>query len=349
MNLKNTVGVVACVCSLILMAACQSKAPVVDHVKTFHVGPAMKEGVGVGPMTCLMVKQAPDSEYQMFYSPIKGFDYVPGFEYELNVAVTERENVPADASKYVYELVEVVSKKPAGVAIDSTAWALSSYLSVSGTMDPRVEKSIVNMKIADGKVTGNAGANRFFGDCEVDGSSIRISATGSTMMMGTPEVMAQENQFLKLLQDSVDYLIVGEELRLRNGDGKVVLMLVPAIEPGLTSIVWKVTGVNNGKGGVVSMLAGTEITAKFDADGTLSGNAGCNDYSGKYEDEGEMLKIGPVGQTRKISNSPEGIMEQESNYLQALEQVSKYRIDGKSLELRSESGSLQVKFVQEGM
>ena len=152
----------------------------------------------------------------MFYSPIKGFDYVPGFEYELNVAVTERENVPADASKYVYELVEVVSKKAAGVAIDSTVWELSSYLSVSGTMDPRVEKSIVNMKIADGKVTGNAGANRFFGDCEVDGSSIRISATGSTMMMGTPEVMAQENQFLKLLQDSVDYLIVGEELRLRN-------------------------------------------------------------------------------------------------------------------------------------
>jgi heat shock protein HslJ len=249
----------------------------------------------------------------------------------------------------LYELVEVVSKKPAGVAIDSTAWALSSYLSVSGTMDPRVEKSIVYLKIADGKVAGNAGANRFFGGCEVDGSSIRISATGSTMMMGTPEVMAQENQFLKLLQDSVDYLIVGEELRLRNGDGKVVLTLVPAIEPGLTSKVWMATGVNNGKGGVVSILTGTEITATFDADGTLSGNAGCNNYSGRYETEDVTLKLGPIGQTRKISNKPEGIMEQEANYLQTLERVSKYRIDGKSLELRSESGSLQVKFVQEGM
>jgi heat shock protein HslJ len=347
-NLKNTAGVVGCFCAALLLVACKTPAPPAEAEGTIlYVGPAMADCVGVGPMTCLLVKDAHGDDYRMFYDPIEGFDYIPGYEYELRIEVTKRENVPADASALVYTLIEVVGKKKAGLAIDSTAWELSSYLSVSGTMDPRVEKSIVNMKIADGKVTGNAGANRFFGGCEVDGSSVRISATGSTMMMGTPEVMAQENQFLKLLQDSVDYLIVGEELRLRTGDGKVVLTLVPAIEPGLTANVWQATGVNNGKGGVASILAGSEITAVFDADGTLSGNAGCNDYSGKYEEEGEMLKIGPVGQTRKLSNHPEGIMEQEANYLQALEQVSKYRIDGKVLELRSERGSLQVSFIQQ--
>jgi heat shock protein HslJ len=168
------------------------------------------------------------------------------------------------------------------------------------------------------------------------------------MMMGTPELMAQENQFLKHLKNSVDYMIVGEELRFRNADGQVVLKLRPAVEPGLTSSVWKATGVNNGKGGVVSILAGTEITATFDDTGRLSGNAGCNNYSGKVETEGEMLKVGSIAHTRKMGIEPEGIMDQEANYLQALERVSKYRIDGKTLELRSKSGSLQLRFVQAG-
>lgn len=344
MNLKNTMGAVGCFCAALLFVACKIQSPPAEAEGTIlYVGPAMADCVGVGPMTCLMVKDAPADDYRMFYSPIKGFDYVPGYEYELRVEVTKRENVPADASALVYTLIEVVGKKKAGIAIDSTAWALSSYLSVSGTMDPRVEKSIVNMKIANGKITGNAGANRFFGGCKVDGSLIRISATGSTMMMGTPELMAQENQFLKHLQESVDYMMVGEELRLRNAERQVVLKLVPAIEPGLTSNTWKATGVNNGKGGVVSILAGTEITATFDDTGTISGNAGCNNYTGKFEAKEEVLKIGTVAQTRKMG--PEGIMEQEANYLRALERVSTYRIDEGTLELRNERDSLQVKFV----
>lgn len=349
MNLKNRVGIVGCFCAALLFMACKTQASMTGADKILYVSPAMADCVGVGPMTCLMVKDAPDDDYRMFSDPIRGFDYVPGYEYELKVKVSEREKVPADVSKYIYELIEVVSKQPAGLAIDNTAWELSTYLSVSGTMEPRIGKSIVNMKIADGKVSGNAGANRYFGSCELDGSSIRITATGSTMIMGTPELMAQEQQFLKHLGNSADYMIVGEELRIRNADSKVAMKLVPVVEPGLTSNVWKATGINNGKGGVVSLLAGTEVTTRFDESGTVSGNSGCNTFRGTYEVDGESLKIGPLAGTRKIAAKPEGIMEQESNYLQALERVSKYRIiDGKSLELRSENGSLQAQFILKG-
>ncbi len=83
------------------------------EVKTYLVAPTMRDGMGVGPMTCLQVKTDPEAKYGMFYSSIKGFDYVPGFEYTIKVRVTERERVPMDASKYIYTLEEVVSKKPA--------------------------------------------------------------------------------------------------------------------------------------------------------------------------------------------------------------------------------------------
>jgi hypothetical protein len=39
-----------------------------------------------------------------------------------------------------------------------------------------------------------------------------------------------------------------------------------------------VTGYNNGKQAVVSVVIGSELTADFKADGNLGGSAGCNSY-----------------------------------------------------------------------
>jgi heat shock protein HslJ len=213
MNRKTLLSWAGFSCAAFLLSACQSTSNNQGSVKNLYVGPAMADGTGVGPMTCLMVKDTPDGKYGLFYSPIAGFDYVPGFEYVLEVKVTELDPVPADASKYEYTLMNMVFKAPAGLAIDSTAWKLSGYESVSGTMEPPVHNSTVNLRIGEGRVSGNAGANRFFGDCSLNGSRLTIKTVGSSMMMGTPELMAQENQFLKLLGESVDYQIVGKDLR----------------------------------------------------------------------------------------------------------------------------------------
>ncbi|MDF7800876.1 META domain-containing protein [Pontiellaceae bacterium B1224] len=346
MNWKMILKWTGFCCAALLLAACQSAPKNSDTVKNLYVGPAMADGTGVGPMTCLMVKDSPDGKYGLFYSPIAGFDYVPGFEYYLQVNVTERDPVPADASKKVYTLMNVVFKAPAGPAIDSTAWELTSYESVSGTMEPSVQNSMVNLRISAKGVSGNAGANRFFGDCTLDGTKLSIKTVGSSMMIGTPELMAQEDQFLKLLGESVDYQIVGKELRLRNADGKVVLTFKPLAEPTLTSNVWKATGINNGKGGVTSLVQGSEITIHFEDQGIVAGSAGCNAYSGGYESEGNEISLSPMSSTRKICSEPEGIMEQEAQFFQALEEVCTYSINEGRLELRDANGSLQAGFVK---
>ena len=228
--------------------------------------------------------------------------------------------------------------------LEGMVWEMMTYRSVNGTMNLKVHKSMVYMEIKDGTLSGNAGANRFFGGIEVDGSSITIFTTGSSMMMGTPELMAQEGQFLKLLQLSSRYQIVDDELRLQDEEGRVVLVFVPRVEPDLTANIWNATGVNNGRGGVTSVLQGSEITAEFSVEGRVSGSSGCNAYSGGYELEGKSIVFTPISGTRKMCAEPPGIMEQELNFLQALEKSGVYSIREGRLELRDAAGALQVSF-----
>ena len=51
---------------------------------------------------------------EFFYSSIDGFDYEPGYEYRLKIerfdAWPDRDEPPADASKYGYRLLEVIEK-----------------------------------------------------------------------------------------------------------------------------------------------------------------------------------------------------------------------------------------------
>lgn len=344
MNRKTALAVVG-FGMVLLGASCRTPESGGGVVKTLYIGPAMQDGVG--PMTCLMVKESPAAEYTLFGSPIIGFDFVPGFEYQLRVEVTERRPVGADVSKYVYTLKEIVSKQPAGLGLGSVVWEMTEYLSVSGAMTSRLDKSVVNLEITHAGIKGSAGANKFFGSVTLDGSQIGLTPAGSSMMMGTPELMAQEDQFLKLLPEARGYQIVGEELRLLNSKGRVILKFEPRVEPELTSQVWKAVGVNNGKGGVASLVHGTEITIQFREDGSVFGSSGCNSFMGGYEIDGGSIQFGPQAGTRMTCAEPEGIMEQESAFLAALEKSAVWTIQENSLELRSESGALQAKFTGE--
>ena len=101
----------------IAIAACTAPDPSTEtapdaEIVTLYVGPEKVDCVGVAPQECLLVRDSPDDEYEFFYSQINGFDYEPGYEYELLVQKTPVENPPADASSIEWTLIEVVSKTP---------------------------------------------------------------------------------------------------------------------------------------------------------------------------------------------------------------------------------------------
>jgi heat shock protein HslJ len=108
----------------------------------------------------------------------------------------------------------------------------------------------------------------------------------------------------------------------------------PAPNP-LAGTRWEVINYNNGRGGLVSLLDGTRIAMDFGADGQLTGNAGCNNYFTYYQLSGSNITIGQPGSTSLTCAEPEGVMQQEAEFLAALQTAATFRIDGDTLELRS--------------
>ncbi len=185
----------------------------------------MADCVGVAPQTCLLVKETPDADYQYFYSQIDGFDYVPGYEYELRVQVSpERANVPADASSLHYTLIEVANETEVGPTLEKTPWQLIAY---TGCRMVRYQAIFpgnpVTADFAAGQLNGNAGCNNYFGFYILAGSRLTIDNLGSTMMTCPTPVMAQEQDYLADLTAVVRYMIVDEQLRLADESSLTVL------------------------------------------------------------------------------------------------------------------------------
>lgn len=80
---------------------------------TLFVGPEQVGCQGEAQQLCLLVKWDPAEDWELFYDEIQGFDFEPGFIYELRVRRYRVPDPPAGGSAYRWELLEVVSKTPA--------------------------------------------------------------------------------------------------------------------------------------------------------------------------------------------------------------------------------------------
>ena len=57
-----------------------------------------------------------------------------------------------------------------------------------------------------------------------------------------------------------------------------------------------------------------------------------------------MISIGPAGATEMFCSEPEGVMEQEQQYLAALETADTYKIEVLKMEMRTDAGALVASF-----
>ena len=87
-----------------------------------------------------------------------------------------------------------------------------------------------------------------------------------------------------------------------------------------------------------SPLTGTAPSAEFSAD-QISGSAGCNTYFGTYAASGGEFSISDLASTEMWCMGPEGVMDQEMAFLNALNTVASYRVDTDRLELHDEAGT----------
>jgi heat shock protein HslJ len=161
------------------------------------------------------------------------------------------------------------------------------------------------------------------------------------MMMCVQPLMDQDIAYITALSESKTYMVNEDRLTLFNADG-AELAVYQAQSQELSGTSWDVIGYNNGKQAVTSVLAGTTLTAEFGTDGTLSGNSGCNTFNGTYTLDGSKITIGPLASTRMACAEPEGVMEQEAQYLAALQTAAIYKLEGNRLQLRTADSALAV-------
>ena len=80
------------------------------------------------------------------------------------------------------------------------------------------------------------------------------------------------------------------------------------------------------------------ITLQFQRDSdTYLGSSGCNYYNGAYSVAGDHLHLLFGSVTQRACAGP--IMSQEVAYLNAMDQISRFQIDGKILSLEDGSGA----------
>ncbi|WP_067050400.1 META domain-containing protein [Methanofollis ethanolicus] len=236
---------------------------------------------------------------------------------------------------------------PAPEPIVGTEWTLASYHTGDAISSVIAGTTVTAVFGEDGKVTGSAGCNHYFGSYTVDGAEMTVGALGSTeMYCEKPGVMEQESTYLRLLGTVASFSIEGEELTLLDANGTKVLMFAKAAPPEPKPLVgtnWTLESLHTGDA-VSSVIAGSEITAIFGEDGKVAGSAGCNRYFASYNLSGSSLTFGPAGSTKMTCAEPEGIMKQESTYLGLLEAVKSYTLEGDRLSLQDENGTAVLDF-----
>ena len=82
----------------------------------------------------------------------------------------------------------------------------------------------------------------------------------------------------------------------------------PAATSGLEGTLWRLTEYQALDGNAVPVPEAISASATFAA-GTVSGNAGCNDYTGGYTVDGDKLTIGPLAATKKACGPAETVVE----------------------------------------
>lgn len=217
--------------------------------------------------------------------------------------------------------------------LEGTPWVLTSG---SGGITPP-EGVALSALFDAGTVSGSAGCNRFTSSYTVDGSKMTIGMIATTQIACPPPLDAVEQAYLAALGKVAGWQAEADGLLLSDAGGAELLRYTAATITG----DWEVNAFLRGNG-FSTPVAGTKLTARFAADGSLSGSAGCNRYTATYTADAGKLTITPPASTKKFCPEPEDVMAQEAAFLAVLPTATSYQLSGTTLDLLRDDGTRVV-------
>jgi heat shock protein HslJ len=223
----------------------------------------------------------------------------------------------------------------AATALEGTVWQLDRLPGpAAGAL--RSAEQPITIRLEGGRVSGSSGCNRLVGSYTVEGNVVRLSQLGGTMMACPEPAASLETAFRAALAGPLRYAVEGDRLTLTPASGGPLVFVaeVQALDGD-----WQVNGFNNGRDAVVGLKGDAPVTLSFKA-GAVSGDAGCNRFRGGYTVDGKAVKIGPLALTRKAC--AEGVMQQEREFVAALESAATWAVEGGTLDMHRADGQRAV-------
>ncbi|MBP6786300.1 MAG: META domain-containing protein [Candidatus Promineofilum sp.] len=179
----------------------------------------------------------------------------------------------------------------------------------------------------DGTAAIGADCNRVIATWTADGQSITLTPGPSTLAACPDD--SQADLFIQQLSNAAVFFFQGDDLFIDQvasaGTLRFTTSLLPVapVEPVGTPVAapgLSFRVVSFGPAGAEQpIIEGSLIDVVFDqAGGTVSGTAGCNNYNGPMKTADGGFALGPFISTAMACTEPEGVMEQEADYLAAL-------------------------------
>lgn len=235
---------------------------------------------------------------------------------------------------------DLTSFVPQQEQLTGTAWKWSGTLLNDGSRTTVREPNRYLLSFLDGgKVAIGADCNRVIGTYTTEENRIAIMPGPSTLAACPPDSLGTE--FIEQLTIVGSFFFREGSLVLEMKFDSGSMTFISSVTR-LADTAWKVVNYNNGKQAVVGLLAETEITLRFGADGRVSGNGGCNQYTGSYQSSGGKLTVGTLATTFKLCHTPDGVMVQEAQYVAALSSAATFEIAGDTVTIRDTAGAMQV-------
>lgn len=107
----------------------------------------------------------------------------------------------------------------------------------------------------------------------------------------------------------------------------------------LYDVVWQVEDID--RGGIIDS---SHITMQMSPEGRVSGSTGCNRYFGTLTVGQTSFEVSGAGSTRRACVP--AIMQQETRFLQALQDARRYKMDGDFVRLYDESGDERMRMIR---
>ena len=231
-------------------------------------------------------------------------------------------------------------KKPVVVdpALLDAVWTLTSL-----NEKPVLPGTYISLEFDEGSAGGSAGCNGFGADLvAANEGRLLVSGIMSTLMLcqrdDGVDVMQQEADFLEALKNVARYQIVEGQMQVFDASGTRILVYtaqehLPMDPAGLPGTSWQLLSLDGSP-----PLEGSQPSLAFLDRERVNGNAGCRDFSGAYQADGDRIRFPEIAMVQNDCLRGEAFQSLEGQFTDALTWANRYLLEPDRLVIYTSRG-----------